>query len=158
MVEKIDEEFQTEITLIYQRRNYRDRNFLRQGKMVAMRELEWHWKEWIVAETKDLIIITERLKNAKNLVMRGTIRSADKKLREIQVMTARKIISPMKKLGEGNTKSKSEKECLQKLESAVINACKIIHELNDLRVIIEEAITQDVDEEVQEPRRPHYIA
>lgn len=125
---------------IIKRRKSRDDYYLRQGKIVATRELAAHWKEWIAQEMKDLLILTGKLKNSSNLVLKYTVIDVEKRVQKLNKNFTRNVITPLNKIAGGSTKSKSEIEHMEKFQKAVMMASNVIIDLGKLRDALDDAI------------------
>ena len=135
-----EDDFDEILERIIERRKNRDNYYLRQGKIVATRELAAHWKEWIAQEIKDLLILTSKLKNSSNLVLKDTVIDIEKRVQNINKNFTRKVITPLNKIAGGSTKSKSEMEHMEKFQKAVMEVSNVIINLGKLRDILDDAI------------------
>ncbi len=128
-----EEEFIVIYEKIIKRRGQRDQLYLRKSKMDAMRNFSEDWKEWIFQETKDLLIIIDRLKRLGNPGLTQAVNEIETRIRDIQSDYSRKIISPMKRYSKGKKACKNEEEHFRFFRNIVENAENIVLELQSIR-------------------------
>lgn len=151
-----EENFEDTLEKITDRRKKRDDYYLRQGKIVATRELAAHWKEWIAAENKDLLIITNKLKGSSDKVLSETANDVGNRVTKINKTFTRTIITPLNKIANGGSKAKSEMEHMEKFQKSVNYACNTIIELGKLRDILDDTIKSSKHESSKQKNSKDY--
>lgn len=140
------------------RRRNRDQVYLRTSKMNAMTILAYGFREWIVQEAKDLLMLIETLRKMNNQGIIAEISFHEGRIREIQRTFMKKTIAPMKKVGQGGTGAKNEEEHCRKFRIALDNVFGVILELQEIRKSLD-AIFATIFSMESQRREPHeYIS
>jgi hypothetical protein len=123
-----------------------------------MKILAEQLREWIIEETKDLLILIGALKNRQNQGITTEIVPYEKRIKEIQRTFLRKTISPLKKLGQGSSSAKTEEEHCRKFRIALDNVFGQILELREIRESLDAITTAVFSMESQRGEPQQYIS
>jgi len=129
-------ELQKLIKEISVRKYNRDQMYLKKTKMSVMITLEHDFKEWIIQEIKDQLILVEKLKNSTNYGICQTAIELEEPIKKILKDQSR-ICAEMKKYGNGRSRSKNEADNFLKFRKVFENAELIINELKSYRDILD---------------------
>lgn len=137
---KLVEDEEDPSTIIYQqvigRRKARDLIKLQTAKMDAMKILWGRLNEWILEETKDILIFIDALKRTNNSAILPDINPCEARIKKIQRTYFRKIITPMKKFDKVRSESSEEEHC-REYRAALDNTFGLIIELRQIRETID---------------------
>lgn len=128
-LEKIMKEIRT-------RKFNRDQMYLKKTKMSVMIILENDFREWIVQEIKDQLILVDNLQHSSNYAISETAKELEKPIREIS-KTHSRLCGAAKRYGKGGSKSRNEAENFQKFRKHVEDMELIINELKVYRELLD---------------------
>lgn len=118
------------------RKFVRDQMYLKKTKMSVMIMLEHDFKEWIIQEIKDQLILVDKLKNSNNYGICQTATEFEVSIKRIQKDQS-SVCGQMKKYGNGRSRSKNEADNFSKFRKVFGNAELIINELRSYREVLD---------------------
>jgi len=144
-----DIEFIKKLQKIGSNQAYRDRHYLKTGRLLIMREVKDFWPDWVEAETKDLLTIAEHYSNSPNVILKTTMRDAKNRLLKIRKEYNRKIFTQIRQIANGKKIGKDDTESTQKFNYSLAKAVALVTEILCLRenitTAIKEALTSQED-------------
>lgn len=149
------EELEAEILAIVRRRMLRDSRRLRTPKLYFLRNFADDTQEWVIQETKDILLVCEHLMQYNNQSVNLTIVPLTERALAIRKTYVRKVISPLRKTEKG---VRNEAEHWMRFRQVVEPAINLILELLSMRPTLEAAVNQAAGVEVARKFRPPGVA
>jgi hypothetical protein len=123
---------------------------LDKARIDMMQRLCGDYRDWILAELKDLSTVLEEIKkNPTHPTLQGDLTAFELRVHAINWSYMRKVIGPMKKLAERRSGAKTEEEHYGMFIDALEKAWRLIFELRCIRykldMVVEKMFGQEMD-------------
>lgn len=150
------EGFEREILAIVRRRALGDSEHLRTPKKNFLRNFAEDTREWVLVETKDDLLIIERLLGYNNDAVNLTVQPVMERLVEIRRTYMRHVVSPLRAACRAQVRD--EAEHWMKFRQVMEPAINLILELLAMRPVLRAAVNQTAGSEAADKLKPSYIA